>query len=415
MSQLRLSADLRSEQRQIMTFALHQALRILQMPELELAEWIQAEIERNPVLEPADRPSKHTNIQNLDPLIAAKPTLREHLIRQSHETFLDLADRQMAKWLIDQLDDRGWFTPALEELPSDIESMNRVLIVLQTFDPPGIGARNLQESLWLQLRAHHYSLAEIIVRDHFDDLIQGRFAAIQKRLRVSSGDLQKALHRIERLSLRPSSKFDDTPHQFIVPDLILKELDSGWQLEVDSQELPIIKIQSNYIDLIPKLSIKEEKSQLRGWITSARWLQRCVKRRREILCTIGKMLIRKQNSFLSRSGDIEPIEIEELAQILNVHQSTAWRAVANKTLACPRGLIPLKQFFSESAKTSPMKDQIRRLIQAEERLHPLSDEEIMKKLQKLGMHCARRTIAKYRRSLQIATAAHRKVTSNKQL
>ena len=411
MSRLQLHTDVRAEQRQVMTFALHQALRILHMPQIELAEWIQAEIERNPVLEPTDRPSRYTNIQTIEPLIAAKPTLREHLLRQAHETFADAADRQMAGWLIDQLDDRGWFTASPEEMPADIESMNRILIVLQTFDPPGIGARNLQESLWLQLRAHPYSLAEILVRDHFDDLIQGRFAIIRKRLRISGGELQKALHRIERLRLRPSSKFDDTTHQFIVPDLILKELDSLWLLEVDAQELPVIKIQSHYIDLIPKLTVKEEKSQLRGWITSAKWLQRCVKRRRELLCAIGKLLIRTQSPFFSQAGDIAPIEIEQLAQLLNVHQSTAWRAVANKTLACSHGLIPLKQFFSESARATPMKNRIRRLIQTEDRLHPMSDETIMKKLQELGMPCARRTIAKYRRSLQIATAARRKIIS----
>ena len=415
MSQLRQCADLRPEQRQIMTFALHQALRILQMPQLELAEWIQAEIERNPVLEPADRPSQSTNTRTAELQVAAPPTLRDHLLRQAHETFQDLADLQMAEWLIDQLDERGWFTTPPEELPADIESVNRILIVLQTFDPPGIGARNLQESLWLQLRATSYSLAEILIRDHFDDLIQGRFAIIQKRLRISKSELQKALHRIERLRLRPSSKFDDSPHQFIVPDLIFKEVDSGWQIEVGTEELPVIKIQSEYIDLIPKLSVKEEKSQLRGWITGARWLQRCVKRRREILCAIGKLLIQKQKAFLCQMGNIESIDIEELAQILNVHPSTAWRAVANKTLACPRGLIPLQQFFSDAAKRAPVKDQIRRIIEAEDSLHPLSDEAIMTKLREFGLRCARRTIAKYRRSLQIATAARRKVTSNKRL
>lgn len=406
---LHLRTDLRLEQRQVMTFALHQALRILQMPQLELAEWIQAEIERNPVLEPTERPSQYSQIQSIDPIIAAKPTLREHLLRQAHETFPEPADRQMAEWLIDQLDDRGWFTTASEEWPFNYDTVNRVLIALQTFDPPGIGARNLQESLWLQLRATSYSLAEILVRDHFDDLLQGRFAIIQKRLHISNAELQKALHRIARLRLRPSAQFDDSANPLIVPDLMIKEFDDGWLLEVGAQELPIVKIHNDYIDLIPKLTVKEEKSQLRGWITSARWLQRCIKRRREILCTIGKMLIRRQSAFLSQTGDITPIEIEELAHILNVHQSTAWRSVANKTLACSRGLIPLKQFFSESTTTAPIKEQIRHLIHTEDRSQPMSDETIMKKLQETGIQCARRTVSKYRRSLQIATAARRKV------
>ncbi len=406
---LHLRTDLRSEQRQVMTFALHQALQILQMPQLELAEWIQAEIERNPVLEPTNRPCTYTNAYTNESLVAAKPTLREHLLRQAHELFAEPADCQMAEWVIDQLDDRGWFSASKDERPIDWDSMNRILLALQTFDPPGIGARNLQECLWLQLRAHSYSLAEILVRDHFDDLIQGRLASIQKRLHISGGELQKALHRIARLHLRPASKFDASTNHFIIPDLMIKEVDSGWILEVGAEELPIIKLQSGYIDLIPKLSIKEEKSQLRAWVTGARWLQRCIKRRHDILRTIGKLLIYKKSAFLSQTGEISPIAIEELAQILNVHPSTAWRAVAGKTLACSHGLIPLRQFFSESASTEPTKEQIRRLIQEEDRTHPISDDAIMKKLQEIGIQCARRTVSKYRRALQFATAARRKI------
>jgi RNA polymerase sigma-54 factor len=394
-------------QRQIMTFALHQALRILQMPQLELAEWIQTEIERNPVLEPTERPCPTLKSPAIELLIAAKPTLREHLLRQSREMFMDTMDRQTAEWLIDQLDDRGWFTASADEQPSDRESVNRILLVIQTFDPPGIGARSLQECLWLQLRAQSYSLAEILVRDHFDDLIQGRFAAIQKRLHISYSDLQKALHRIARLRLRATSGFDDSTNQFIVPDIILKEIDSCWILEVGAQELPVIKLQNEYIDLIPALKVKEEKSQLRGWVTSARWLQRCIRRRHNFLRSIGHLLIRTQQSFLSHTGKIEPLEIGKLAEILNVHPSTAWRAVAGKTLACSRGLFALRQFFSEAAAAEPIKEQIRRLIQAEDRSHPLSDEAIMKKLQKMGIRCARRTVSKYRRSLQIRAAARR--------
>jgi RNA polymerase sigma-54 factor len=288
------------------------------------------------------------------------------------------------------------------------------LLILQTFDPPGIGARNLQESLWLQLRTHSYSLAEIIVRDHFNDLLQGRFAAIQKHLHISNGELQKALQRISRLRLRPASKFDDAAASFIVPDLSIREVDSVWMLQIGSEELPSVQIRGEYVDLIKQPIHKEEKSQLRHWVTSGKWLQRCIRRRQETLRIIGHLLIRTQRKFLSETGQIAAMDIQELARILNVHVSTAWRAVARKTLFCSSGLIPLKLFFSSSPKREPIKELIRRAIQSEDNDAPMSDEAIKERLQEKGVRCARRTVAKYRRSLQIGSSTRRKILLNKQ-
>ncbi|MBF8264045.1 MAG: rpoN [Parachlamydiales bacterium] len=396
------------EQRQIMTFALHQALQILQMPQLELAERIMTEIEMNPVLELTDSPRYASQNRTMDPLIAAAATLRDHLIRQAREMFSNSDDYQIAKYLIDQLDESGWITFPIEEMPFDRESILRVLLIVQTFDPPGICARHLQESLWLQLRSQTYSLAEVLVRDHFEDLLQGRLALIQKRLNVAHADLQKALHQLAQLSFRPASKFDLIANHTVVPDLSIREIDTGWLLEVGTQELPAVQIRDDYVDLIPQLNNKEEKRQLRGWITSAKWLQRCLRRRRDTLSSIGRLLIRTQHAFFSHASNIRPIEIQKVAELLNVHVSTAWRAVAGKTLACPRGMIALRQFFSESA-AHPIKKLLQSMVETEDKSQPLTDEEIMIKLQEKGIHCARRTVAKYRRALQINTAARRKV------
>lgn len=402
----RLHLSLRPERRQIMAFALHQSLQILQMSQLELAERIQAELERNPVLEQRDRTKERVQ-PSLEPQIPAKTTLREHLLRQMRDTISDETDQDIAKYLIDQLDERGFLTTPFEEMPFARESILRVLLILQSFDPPGIAARGLQESLWLQLRGKS-PLCETIVRNHFSDLLQGRFTLMQKILRVSMEALQKAVRRIARLRLRPAAAFDNSCPQYLVPDLIIQEIDQGFLLKAGDEELPVLQLRPDYVEMVPQLKNQEEKTQLRGWITGAKWLQRCIQRRRDVLLAIGRLLIRREGAFFSENGEIAPIVMQHLAKALRVHPSTAWRAVANKTLACPRGLVPLRQFFCESSNDS-IKDLLRQWIQNENRSQPLTDLDLVRKLQETGICCARRTIAKYRRNLQIASAARRKV------
>ena len=233
-----------------------------------------------------------------------------------------------------------------------------------------------------------------------------------KNLRVTFAILQKAIEKIARLRLRPAAAFDDSWTQTIVPDLIIREIDQGYLLKVGEEELPVMRICDDYIAMVPQIKNREEKRQLRGWITDAKWLQRCIQRRRDILLCIGHLLIKRESSFFSQNGKVTPIEMTELAKILHVHPSTAWRAVANKTLACPRGLIALRQFFSETHHES-IKELLAEWIQKENQAKPLTDTDLARKLQETGIRCARRTIAKYRRNLQIASASRRKFLKTK--
>lgn len=405
------SPSFRLERRQVMAFALHQALYILQMPQLELAEWISKEMERNPLLkerEPRYPRSCSHPLPSIDPSIPAQPSLRDHLLAQARESFPSPRDLSLASILIDHLDERGWLTLPLEELPYDLSTLKQLLATIQTFHPPGVGARHLQESLLLQLRVQPYSLTEILIRDYFQDLLHGRFKGIQKQLRISSSELQQSLQQISHLRLNPASSFDHSPIRPLIPDLILKEIDRGWILEIGEEELPLFSIRSDYVDLYNKLKKGEEKETLRSWLTSARWLMRCLKRRRETLRQIGRLLVQTQRAFLEQTGQIKPIRIQDLANLLQVHPSTAWRAVANKTLACPRGLIPLRQFFAESTSTHLAKELLQSLIAGEDKTQPFTDDELVEQLREKGISCARRTIAKYRNALHISTAAQRK-------
>jgi RNA polymerase sigma-54 factor len=403
MEKSHLRMNMQIQQRQTMTLALYQAMQILQMPQMELAEWIRVQIECNPLIDYTERPSPCVK-PSLPPV--ASVSLREHLQRQAYEAFADAEDLQVALWIIDRLDERGWFRET--SFPYDQQTIERVLLAIQIFDPPGIGARCLQECLWLQLRSSGASTAEILVRNHFNDLLQGHFAHLQKKLRLSESALTKALQRIARLHLRPSSAFDHPAESFIVPDLSIEETDRGWQVSVCAAEVPAIRIRNDYIGLIPELP-SEEKQQLRAWVASARWIRRCLYRRHQTLQTIGQFLVRTQMPFLSQTGSIRPIEITQLAGILQVHSSTAWRAVTNKIAACPSGFIELKKFFSKSSATNPIKEKIRQMIETEEKDRPLHDEEIMLRLQQAGIRCARRTVAKYRHSLYLAKATQRKI------
>lgn len=404
---LRMQQNL--QQRQIMTFALQQALHILQMPELELKEWVLEEIERNPVLEYAKTFSAPAPQTPQEPLVAAAPKLRDHLLQQAREALANLNDLKIAEYLVHSLDEKGWLSIPLHEIPFDSKLILKVLQTLQTFDPPGIFARNLQESLDLQLRSSTDSIAKSIVDNHFEDLLQGRLRLIQKKIGISTMRLQKALRQIARLQHYPADSFETSPPSIRLPDITIRWTEENWLIQVGSEEIPSIQIRQEYVDMVPSITEKEEKLQLRSWIADARWLQRCLKRRRDLLRKTALFFIQKQRDFLIHDGKAVPVEIQELAEQLDVHTSTAWRAVAGKTIACPRGLFPLKPFFSETAHSDPVKEIIRRLVQTEDRSHPLTDLAIMGKLQQQGIRCARRTISKYRHSLQIHSAAKRKI------
>ncbi len=389
------------ERRQIMAFALQQSLRILQLSEMELAQWIQEEIESNPLIEEIPRAN---SLSMPIPDVAVKPTLREHLLSQARESLLA---PQLAEFLIDQLDEKGFLSISLDEIPWPLDEVEAALAIIQTFDPPGIGARNLQEALLLQLKRNSYSLSEILVRDHFEDLLHSRFKAIQKRLGISPADFSAALNRISKLRMRPAEAFAQEPPSRWIADLIINESEEGWIVQVGEEELPAFRISESYQSLHKQCS-EEEKETLKSWHVSARWLSRSIRRRREMLLRIGNLLLKKQALYFETGKGAKPIGIRELAVTLGVHPTTAWRAAANKMLSTPYGTVPLSNFFSESASKDPIKDLLRQLIKQEDKSAPHTDDALSHLLRENGLICARRTVSKYRKFLKIGSATQRK-------
>lgn len=397
--------QLQMKQRQVMAFALQQSLYILQLSELELTEWIREEIERNPLLEEIPRRSS-------SPLpipdIASKPTLREHLLAQARESMVDLP---IAEFLIGHLDEKGYLSLPLDNLSWSKGEVQNALATIQTFDPPGIGARSLQEALLLQLQRRSYSLAEIVIRDHFQDLLLSRFKTIQKQLGVSASDFSIALNQISKLRMRPAELFDRQPPPQWIADVIIQESEEGWVIRIGEEELPPFRMCKDYKALQNQCS-PEEKKTLKRWHISGRWLARCIQRRREALFKIALLLLEKRKSYFETGKATHPIGIKELALHLSVHPTTAWRAVANKTLLTPYGMIPLQSFFSDASAKDPVKELLGRLIRQEDKRAPYTDEDLSRLLQENGLSCARRTVSKYRKALKIGSATKRKMLSS---
>ncbi len=320
------------QQRQVLTFALTQALHMLQLPQLELTQVILAEIERNPLLELDRLPSPPPLMHD----VAAPPSLREYLRAQAREA-IGAEQMETAYRLIDLMDDQGL-------LPADLSEAERALLLaLQRFDPPGLFATSLRESLLLQLKAQgrERSPAARLVECHFDDLLQGRWTQIQRAAKMHPKTVQAAIQRLAELRLRlPSHAAQPSS----LPDFILEEQ----QIALDESQLPTFHLRTEYDGLKP--SDREERETLQRFRTSARWLIRCLSRRRTLLQELAKRLFDKQKVYLMGDGPLAPLTLQDLANEMGVHLSTVSRALSDKTLLTPRGQIQLKELVASPKK-----------------------------------------------------------------
>lgn len=402
----RPSLNLTPERRQIMTFALRQALEILQMTQLDLAQWLTKEIEKNPLLELDGFYGKR---KFAGELIAPVP-LYDHIQTQIRENFLNDEERKMAQEFVEHLDEKGFITCSLEEVSKLFNrSAKQVLTTLQTFDPPGIFARNLQESLLIQLKAKgkENTLASQLIEKCFEDLLNGRYGNIKKKLKRT--DLREAINDLSSLTMRPAQVFKQEPITPIYPDLRLEKVDGGWTLELIEDELPKFHIQTEYLEI--EAESEEEYEALRTFKTQAKWIFRSLSRRRKMLKELGRILVCKQAAFLDQKKPLKTLTIKELSEKLGIHESTLSRALAGKYMSTPRGIIPLRSLISSDPSAKNAKDLLEKLIRNEDKKNPLTDDQLAKELKTNGFQVARRTISKYRSLLKIGSASQRKHSS----
>ncbi len=426
---------------------MQQAFHVLQLPMLELAEWLNTEIENNPVLEidhareefkeGLDPPRRESYVvrnraqeelekrrqQQQESLMTASVSLYEHLMQQAPLIFEGAADLQLAGLIIGHFNEKGYLdTPLHEIAPSaPLEKMNTILETIQTFDPPGVGAANLQDCLLLQLRlkGREGSVAYRILAEHFEDLIHNRLPYIAERLRLPIAEVVRIVEKeIAPLDLHPGYKYCPQPTAAILPDLFLLCFEGKWQIEVNTSFLPHFRVTPIYVEVLQGHELEnEEYFYLRRKLAGGRWLKRIVNRRNETLRKIGEFILKKQNAFFNGDrGGLVPLTMREAAVELGVHESTVARSVAGKFVACPLGLFSLKSFFKQGVATrsgqevsnQSLREILLKVIKEEDKLEPLSDEQLARHFQKLGIVCARRTITKYRLSLRIPPAHKRR-------
>jgi len=356
-----------------------------------------------------------------------QPTLRDHLYTQLSLTNLDRRDRALLGMLIDALDEDGYLTQSLEdvaallpeEAEADVEDLAIALRHLQNFEPTGVGARSPSECLALQIRAGGTDdpvrrLALAICEHHLELLASRDYARLKTATGASDDDLRAAQRLILSLNPRPGAAFASVETRYVVPDVIVRKVRNVWRASLNSDALPKLRINRLYAQLAGSRS---GGKALASQLQEARWLIKNVQQRFETILRVSQAIVDRQRHFFEH-GEVamRPLVLREIAETLGLHESTISRVTTQKYMATPRGTYELKYFFGShvateaggAASSTAIRALIKQLVAAEDAQAPLSDARISQILGQQGIVVARRTIAKYRESLQIPPVNQRK-------
>ncbi len=473
---LKPALQLRVGQSLSMTPQLQQAIRLLQLPVMELQTQIQEALESNLMLEVVE--DEHTTeVKALEAptekteadaettvteatyeetwdkqVTAAEPnynsaggelpvqqdfvdhsgqTLHEHLLWQLElENFTEF-EAAVGRAIIDAINDDGYliddFDTIIETLSvergepikASHEDIERVLAKIQKLDPAGVAARSLAECLDLQLQqlsddTDERELARELVANHLELLAERQYSSLRRRLKVDEESIQIAAALVRSLHPRPGSTVNTVPPAYVIPDVHVKKQDGRWVIELNSGTTPSLRVNQIYAS---QLARGAEHSTLRGQLQEARWLVRSLEIRNETLFRVASTIVARQQAFLE-SGDeaMSPMILRDVAEELDMHESTISRVTTNKYMRTPRGIFEFRYFFSSHIGTADgnelssvaIRAKIRKLINEEEAKKPLSDSKIAQSLQDTGINVARRTVAKYRESMNIPASSERK-------
>jgi RNA polymerase sigma-54 factor len=437
---------------------MQQSLHILQAPLMELRQLVTAELEANPTLEeeprevarePEGEESQRTELTDQwneyyaqratsEPWTAdaqarrqhffdsqtKAPTLQQHLLDQMNGSEISSQNRGIALVIIGNIDDQGYLRATVAEMASQAggleEEVEKVIEMVQGFDPAGVAARDLSECLFIQLRrsGRQYSLESRIVQHYLEELSRRKLPEIARLCHVALADVQNAAESIARLEPRPGRPFSAEDEQTILPDVIVERDGDDYVVSLNDDEIPSLRIGDRYKDMLSQAAgDREVRDYLRDKIRGGRFFIRCVQQRQHTLLNIAREIVDRQRDFFDLGpAHLRPMTMSKVAQAVGVHETTVSRAVSGKYLASPRGLFELKYFFTsgyttnngEAVSNESVRQAIAEIVRTEDSKHPLSDQDIVAMLSERGLPIARRTVAKYREQIGILPSHLRK-------
>lgn len=474
---MKQSLQLRLGQHLTMTPQLQQAIRLLQLSTLELQLEVQDALESNLMLEvdedgnaaasgdsreksneperdvaPGDIPSElpvdsawediydgvpvqhgtgEINGVEFESPRAVTETLNDHLLWQLEMTRLSDLDKAIATAIIDSIDEDGYLSASLEdiqnslsmpELEIDLPEIEAVLHQVQNFDPVGVGARDLRECLSIQLRHCPDSTpwrqaAVALVRDHLDLLGQRDYSQLLRQLKLEKEELQEVITLIKTLTPRPGDAIQSSQPEYVIPDVFVRNVNGTWRVELNPDAFPRVRVNSQYASLIRRADNSADNNCLKTHLQEARWLIKSLRSRSETLLKVTTCIVERQKAFLEFGEEaMKPMVLHDVAEAVNMHESTISRVTTQKFMHTPRGLYELKYFFSSHVFTesgaecssTAIRALLKKLIAAENSQKPLSDSKLAAILSEQGIRVARRTVAKYRESMAIPSSSDRK-------
>lgn len=383
--------------------------------------------------------------EHYEPITVDTRDLSDHL--RDQVSLLDLTPRQrvLADEFIGNINDDGYLAVPVPEIVRSLNEMvskaaeqlghdsdeelplytpeegEAMLTTIQTLDPPGVGARNLKECLLLQLREAglQQSVPYRLVRDCFDELINHRWSEISKRFGISATDVQAAADEIAKLEPKPGLRFSAGDDNYIIPDLVVEKIDGQYHVFLNDANLPRLKLSKAYQEIArdKKKFEGENKEFISSKLNSANWMIQAIEQRRQTMLKVMNYIVDRQREFFEKGVQyLKPLTLREVAEVINMHESTVSRVTNEKFVQTPRGVLPLKFFFSSGLATADGEDvsargikaQLQKLVEEEDPRHPLTDQAIVNILRESGVQIARRTVAKYRDQLGVLPARMRK-------
>ncbi|WP_043930308.1 RNA polymerase factor sigma-54 [Bacillus sp. EB01] len=417
-----------------LTQELTQAIALLQYNTQELSSFLEAKSLENPLLEVsttdryrvkkrvASSERKDNDITGIPAV--AQPTLEDHLFSQIPPGKLNKFTRLIYKLLVLNMDENGYFRGDVDQIATSAKTTSDMvedcLAEIHSLEPAGIGARNLQECLLLQLQrlGDNAENARRIVSNHFSDFADKKWKQLSKELKISLHDIQRVQDLIQTLNPRPGAPFFTEKAAYIIPDVVVKNAEGQWKVELLEGTVPNIGFNDSLYRSLTAVGDRQAIKFLNDKFNDYQWLARSIKQRNETLLKVAAKIVEKQTLFFENGkGQLRPLTMKEIADEIGVHESTVSRTVREKYIGTPFGTFELKSFFpsgiqtvaDSNASSSQVKALIKEYISGEDKQHPVSDQDIANRLMDSeGLVISRRTVAKYREQLGIASSSKRK-------